>query len=71
MSLKEGDKRSDPRMVIAFYDQHLDFCKEMARKQHLNVTQYVNSLIRKEIEETGWQLGENSFCCRTENNSCT
>lgn len=43
--------RNDPRMNIAFYDDHMQFCRDMAWKNHQSVTQYVNSLIAQEMEK--------------------
>lgn len=45
-------ERNPPRINLAFYDDHLDFCREQAQKQHLSVTQYVNSLIAREQAQT-------------------
>lgn len=42
-------RRNDPRMNIAFYDNHLQFCRDMAWKNHQSVTQYVNGLIAQEM----------------------
>lgn len=40
--------RNDPRMNLAFYGDNLDFCREMAWKNRLNMTQYINRLIDAE-----------------------
>lgn len=48
---KSEVKRQDPKMNLAFYDEHLAFCRAMARKKHLSVTQYVNGLIAEEMRK--------------------
>lgn len=45
---KKHHRSRYPRINLAFYDDHLDFCREQALKQHLSITQYVNSLIARE-----------------------
>lgn len=40
--------RNDPRMNLAFYDDNLEFCQEMAWRNRLNTTQYINQLISAE-----------------------
>lgn len=46
-----GVKSQDPKMNLTFYDKHLAFCKAMAGKKHLSVTQYVNGLISEEMQK--------------------
>ena len=41
-------ERKDPRINLAFYDDHLDFCRAQARQNHQSITQFVNSLIAQE-----------------------
>lgn len=40
--------RNDPRMNLAFYDDNLEFCQEMAWRNRMNTTQYINQLISAE-----------------------
>ena len=41
-------KKNVPRMSMAFYDDHLEYCRVMAMKNNLSITQYVNQLIAKD-----------------------
>ena len=42
-------KRNDPHINMAFYGEHLEFCREMAWKKHQSVTAFVNDLIAAEM----------------------
>lgn len=48
MSNKTSNTSKEPRINIAFYDDHLEFCRAMALKSHQSVTRYVNCLIAQE-----------------------
>lgn len=54
-------KRNDPRINMTFYDDHLEFCREMAWKKHQSVTAYVNELIAKEMEKYNKTEWKSSF----------
>lgn len=62
MARKTNIKRNDPRINLAFYGEHLEFCREMAWKKHQSITAFVNELIAKEMEKhdrSEWQPSSN------------
>lgn len=45
---KTRSKKDVPRLTVAFYDDNMEFCKAIAQREHLSVTQLINRLISQE-----------------------
>lgn len=58
MEHSKTKKTKYPRINLAFYGDNLEFCREMAWKNHQSVTAYVNDLITAEMskhEKAEWK----------------
>ena len=58
MEQPKNEKGKHPRINLAFYGENLEFCREMAWRNHQSVTAYVNDLIAAEMskhEKSEWQ----------------
>lgn len=56
-------KRTWPRINLAFYDDHLKFVQYASWKNHQSITQYINSLIAKDMNNYAraeWDQPENA-----------
>lgn len=50
---KEQDtqrKQKHPRINMAFYDNHLEYLQDVAWRNKMSITEYVNKLVKEDME---------------------
>lgn len=55
MEQPKNRKQKYPRINLAFYDDNLEYVREAAYQSRVSITEYVNKLIKKDRQETGYK----------------